>query len=110
MTNPAVAAPDDDIAGRVVRRDLAVAWVVNAVACTYFGWQFWVIWRAGDTMKAMFEGLGTEVHPVTRIVIDQRSWLLPSIYSGLVAVVAGKEFVVRDKRLSTMITCLLTIV
>jgi hypothetical protein len=92
------------------QRDLVIAWVTDAVACGYVGWQFWVLWRGGRVFKDLFEGLGAQLPPSTQLVIDHGVWLMPCLYGTFTAAVFGKELVVHDKRFSAMLTCLLVIV
>jgi len=92
------------------RRDLVIAWATNAAACGYLGWLLWVLWRGGRMFKGMFEGLGAELPLLTQIVIDQGFWLMPCLYGAFAGTVLVKEAFIDDKRFSTMLTCLLTIV
>jgi type II secretory pathway component PulF len=67
------------------------------------------LWHATGTFAAMFAGLGTELPTATRILIDYRSWIYPTCFGGIVAILIAKELVMRDKRLSTMLTFLLAV-
>jgi hypothetical protein len=57
----------------------------------------------------MFAGLGTELPLPTRILIDHRSWFYPVCFGGVIAILIAKELMMRDKRLSTMLTFFVTI-
>jgi hypothetical protein len=91
------------------QRERLVAWVTTAVACLYCGWMGIYQWRATGAFGAMFEGLGSDLPTATRILITYRTWIYPGVFGGLVALLVAKEFIVRDKRLSTMLTFLVTI-
>jgi hypothetical protein len=67
------------------------------------------LWRSTGVFVAMFEGLGSELPLATRILVDHRSWIYPGCFGGVVALMIAKELMVRDKRLSTMLTFLMTI-
>jgi hypothetical protein len=96
------------------KRENWVAWATNAVGCLYCGWMGFHLWRTtgviGATAGGMFAGLGAELPIATRILVDYRSWIYPGCFGGLVAILVAKELVVRDRRLSTMLTFLVTIV
>jgi type II secretory pathway component PulF len=67
------------------------------------------LWRSTGAFEAMFAGLGSELPLATRILVDYRSWIYPGCFGGVVALLIAKELMVRDKRLSTMLTFLVTI-
>jgi len=91
------------------QRERLVAWMTTGIAGLYCGWMGVYHWRSTGSFGAMFHGLGGELPAATRVLIDYRSWIYPGVFGGLVAILVAKEFVVRDKRLSTMLTFLVTI-
>jgi hypothetical protein len=91
------------------QRERWVAWATNVVGCLYCGWMGFHLWRSTGTVGDMFAGLGSELPIATGILVDYRSWIYPGCFGGLVALLVAKELMVRDKRLSTMLTILVTI-
>lgn len=98
--------------GPFVRQDEArLAWITDAVACAYFAWLFGFHWRNAGTFGQMYEGLGVAQLPLsTRIVVEQGGWLFPVLFVVFAGGTLVKERFIADKRLSTMVTFLLTIV
>jgi type II secretory pathway component PulF len=92
------------------RRERRVAWIATTVASLYCCWMGLQLWRATATFEAMFEGLGAELPLATRIVVEHGPWLYPAYIIGFVAILVWKELILADKRLSTMVTCLVLIV
>ncbi len=91
------------------QRERLVAWVTTGIAILYCGWMGVYQWRATGTFGAMFEGLGSDLPASTRVLINYRTWIYPGVFGGLIALLVAKELVVIDKRLSTMLTFLVTI-
>jgi hypothetical protein len=92
-----------------LHREQRVAWATTIIGCLYIGWMGLHLWRSTGTFAAMFAGLGSELPVPTRILIDYRSWIYPGCFGSLVGILVAKELIVRDKRLSTMLTFLVTI-
>jgi hypothetical protein len=93
------------------QREARLAWVTDAVACAYFAWLFGYHWRNAGTFGQMYEGLGVAQLPLaTRIVVHQGVWLFPLLFVVFAGATLAKERFMADKRLSTMVTFLLTIV
>jgi hypothetical protein len=91
------------------RRERRVAWAANVVGCLYCAWMGVQLWRSTGAFGALFAGLGAELPTATRMLVEYRSWIYPACFGAVVAILVGKELVVRDKRLSTMLTFLVTI-
>jgi hypothetical protein len=91
--------------------EVRLAWITDAVACAYFAWLFGSHWRNAGTFGQMYEGLGVARLPLsTRIVVEQAGWLFPVLFVVFAGTTLVKERFIADKRLSTMVTFLLTIV
>jgi type II secretory pathway component PulF len=82
----------------------------DSIACAYFAWLFGMHWRHAATFSALFEGLGAELPLPTRFVIGQRIWLFPVLFLLFAGIVIGKEWLVRNKRFSVMLTFLTTLI
>jgi hypothetical protein len=91
------------------QRERWVAWATTAIGCLYCGWMGIHLWRSTASFGAMFAGLGSELPVATRILVDYRSVIYPVCFGMLVATLVVKELMVRDKRLSTMLTFLVTV-
>jgi hypothetical protein len=91
------------------RREQRVAWATTILGCLYCGWMGLHLWRSTGAFGAMFAGLGSELPVTTRVLVDYRNWIYPGCFGAVVALLIAKELIVRDKRLSTMLTFLLTI-
>ena len=68
------------------------------------------LWRSTGHFAQMFKGLGADLPPSTAFLVHHGGWFYPLVFGFLVLLVFGKEFVIRDKRVSTMITFVLAIV
>ena len=91
------------------QRERWVAWATTVLGCLYCGWMGFQLWRSTGNFGAMFAGLGSDLPTATRFLVDHRSWIYPGCFVAFVAILVVKELIVRDKRLSTMLTFLLTI-
>lgn len=87
-----------------------LAWITDAVACAYFAWLFGFHWRNAGTFGQMYEGLGAELPLATQIVVRHGAWLFPLLFVVFAGATLVKERFMADKRLSVMVTFLLTIV
>jgi hypothetical protein len=85
-------------------REQQVAWATTILGCLYCGWMGFYLWRSTGTFEAMFAGLGADLPPPTRVLVEYRSWIYPGCFGGLVALLIAKELLMHDKRLSTMLT------
>jgi hypothetical protein len=101
--------PDPGGSRRRERREVLVAWVANGLACLYCGWMGVYLWRSTGVFGKMFEGLGAELPGSTSFVVVQRAWLYPTVFGALVVALLVKEALVSDKRLSTMLSLVVTI-
>ena len=92
------------------QRERVVAWIVNGLACSYCVWIGAYLWRGASVFGKLFEGLGTRLPPATEFVVHNDVWLYPAVFGGLVVALLVKELLVRDKRLSAMLSLAGTIV
>ena len=90
-------------------REHAIAWITTVLGSLYCWWMGFHQWRSTGTFGAMYEGLGSDLPTATRFLVDHRTWIYPVCFGALVAILIAKEMVMRDKRLSTMVTFLVTI-
>ena len=86
------------------RAQEVLAWFATAVSCLYFAWAYQTLGRHLGAFQAMFEGLGAEVPPSTQFLIDNQAWFCPLLFGAAILGVLGKEFLIRDKRLSLTLT------
>ena len=91
-------------ASRSEPREQQIAWATTILGCLYCAWMGFHLWRTTGAFEAMFEGLGAELPLSTRILVNYRSWIYPGCFGGVVALLIAKELLMRDKRLSTMLT------
>lgn len=91
------------------RRESVLAWTGTIVAVLYFAWRGATIFRVTRVLEGMFEGLGAQLPAATRLAVAQRPAILAVVFGLPIVVVIGKEFLVRDKRTSMMITMLIVI-
>jgi hypothetical protein len=76
----------------------------------YFAWRGATLFRVTGTFRAMFEGLDAQLPLATRLAVAYRGWILSIVFGLPALIVLGKEFVVRDKRTSVMMTMLVVII
>ena len=91
-------------------RERALARTINVLACLYCAWLGTTLWVRSPTLGSLLEGLGTELPASTKFVVAHGGWLYPLVFAGLIGVLTAKELLVQDKRLSAMLTALVTIV
>jgi type II secretory pathway component PulF len=92
------------------RREHGLAWGITIVASLHCAWMGFHLWRSTGKFAALYEGLGTQLPSPTRMLVEQGSWIYPLCFGGLIAVLVAKEVMVRDKRLSTMLTFAVAVV
>jgi hypothetical protein len=68
------------------------------------------LWRSTGQFARMIEGLGADLPPPVAFLVQHGGWFYPLVLGSPVLLVFGNEFVIRDKRASTMITFLLAII
>ena len=90
--------------------DALLAWTADGVVGLYFAWMSFSLWRNTDTFARMFAGLGAQLPTTTRFVVEHGAWFYPAVFAILLVVLVGKEFLIRDKRISTMATFLMACV
>ena len=91
------------------RRERWIAWAACSFGCVYCLWMGLQLWRGTGTFGAIFEGLGAELPAPTRILVSYRSWIYPGCFGGFVAILVAKELVLTDKRLTAILTMLITL-
>lgn len=91
-------------------RERVIAWAGAWLACFYFLWLGFTLSRGAAQFGQLFEGLGAEVPPLTRFLVDHHAVLFSAAFGVAALVVLVKERFVADKRVSMMITMLLVIV
>lgn len=92
------------------RREAVLAWAGTIVALLYFAWRGATLFDVSKPFRTMFEGLGAELPTATGLAVEHRVWVHLIVFGLPAIIVLGKEFVVRDKRTSLMITMLVVIV
>jgi hypothetical protein len=93
--------PYDKSAGK----ELAFAWAATAITCLYCAWLAVTLWRHASAFGAIFRGLGYELSNATRFVVEH-VWIYPVLFGILALFAVVKEWIVRDKRISVMLSFL----
>jgi hypothetical protein len=91
-------------------RGWVFVWASNLIACLYVLWLCGRPWYDSRDFDALAEGLGTELPWTTRLVARHGSWIFPTLCAGFVLAVLGKEWMVKDKRYSLLLTFLLVLI
>ncbi len=84
-------------------REWAFAWTATAIACLYFAWLAFTLWRHASAFGAIFRGMGLELPSATRLAVEH-VWIYPALFGILALVAVIKEWIVRDKRTSVMLS------
>jgi hypothetical protein len=90
-------------------KEIAISWLADVLAAVYFLWMGFHLWRSTKHFGEMFDGLGADLPAPTAFLVQHGGWFYPLVFGSFVLLVFGKEFVIRDKRVSTMITFVLAI-
>ena len=93
--------PDDKSA----HRESAFAWAATAITCLYCAWLAVVLWRQAGTFGEIFRGMGYQLPTSTRFVVES-VWIYPLLFGILALLTVVKEWMVRDKRLSVILSFL----
>jgi hypothetical protein len=88
------------------RRESAFAWAATVTACLYCVWLAVSLWRHTGAFGAIFRGLGVELPNSTRFVVEH-VWIYPVLFGIVALCVLVKEWIVRDKRMSVMLSFLI---
>jgi hypothetical protein len=94
--------------GHTRERQLCLA--INLVAVFYLLWLAISLGGATARFAQMYEALGAELSTPLEFLIRHGRWFYPSVFGGLAVVVVAKEWVIRDKRASSMVTLLIALV
>ncbi len=84
-------------------RERAFAWTATGIACLYFAWLAVTLWRHASAFGATFRGMGLELPSSTRLVVEH-VWIYPALFGILALFAVFKEWIVRDKRISVMLS------
>jgi hypothetical protein len=105
-----VALQGGSLGVRGSRAETVLAWVVNSLGCVYCAWVGLTLsWHSGS-FHMMFEGLGVELPTATRLLVAHGTILLPAMFGALILLLVVKEALLKDKRVSAILTCLITLV
>lgn len=96
-------------AGASQRRGAIVSWIANVLAAAYFARMSFHFCRSSRYFAEIFQGLGADLPGGAAFLIQHRYWFYPLVFGGFAFLVFSKESLLRDKRLSTMITFALVI-
>lgn len=91
------------------RRDAIIAWFAVGISCAYFIWSYISLETSTKVFQTLFTGLGVEFPVPTRFVIASHSWLYPLLFCGAGALTIAKEFVIRDRRTSLLLTLVISL-
>jgi hypothetical protein len=84
---------------------MAFAWAATAITCLYCAWLAVTLWRHANAFGAIFRGLGYELPKGIRFVVEH-VWIYPVLFGVLALFAVVKEWIVRDKRISVMLSFL----
>ncbi len=88
------------------RRELIFGWAATVIACIYCAWLAITLWRHAAAFGAIFRSLNYELSSGLRFVVEH-GWICPVAFGSLALFAVLKEWVMRDKRLSVMISFLI---
>jgi hypothetical protein len=98
------SAVELDQNGRTDRSGSAITWLATVLACGYFLWIGWSLYRSISVFAAMYSSMGVELPLITRFVVASYGWLFPIFFVGASGVVIAKQFFVRDRWINLSIT------
>lgn len=90
-------------------RERTLAWAGTIVAVVYFVYRGTTIFLAGVRFEIMFDGLGAPLPAATRFALDYRLPIVATLFGLPTVVIIAKEWFIRDKRISMMVTMLIVI-
>ena len=103
------SAIEPDKNGRTDRSGTAITWLATVLACAYFLWMGWSLYRSISAFAAMYNSMGVELPLITRFVVASYRWLFPLFLVGATGVVVAKQFIVRDKWINLSITFIIAL-
>lgn len=90
-------------------RERTLAWAGSIVAVVYFLYRGTTIFLAAAGFEIMFDGLGAPLPAATQFAVDHRLPILAILFGLPTVVIVAKEWFIRDKRISMMVTMLIVI-
>jgi cytochrome bd-type quinol oxidase subunit 2 len=93
--------PDDKSA----HRESTFAWAATAITCLYCAWLAVALWRHAGAFGEIFRAMGYQLPKGIRFAVE-RVWIYPLLFGILALLVVAKERMVRDKRLSVILSFL----
>ncbi len=90
------------------RRESTLGWGATVIACIYCGWLAITLWRHAAAFGAIFRSLNFDLSSGLRFVVEH-GWIYPVLFGALALFAVVKEWIMRDKRLSVMISFLVMI-
>ena len=91
------------------RTELLLALATDVVAAWYFGWMTLQLSGNTQAFAGLYKGLGAELPVPTRFLVENGQWFYPTFFGGLVLLLGAKEALISDKRLSSIVTCLVAV-
>ena len=85
-------------------RGAIIAWFAVAFSCVYFVWSYFALNTFTRVFLNLFSSMGVELPLPTRLVIASHYWLYPLLFCGAGVFLIAKEFVIRDRRISVLLT------
>ncbi len=95
--------------GTKFSRESFISWTTDIFAAAYLLWMGYSLRAGTANLGHLYEGLGADLPVFTRFLVQQGGWFYPLVFGFFTLIVFAKEFVIRDKRISTMVTFLLAI-
>ena len=93
-----------DKSSRTDRSVTAITWLATVLACSYFLWIGWSLYRSISVFADMYTSMGVVLPVITRLVVANYRWLFPVFFLGATGVMVAKQFFVRDKWVNLSIT------
>jgi hypothetical protein len=92
------------------RPETLSTWIVTILAFAYVAWTGFSLYRSTAAFSNLYNSLDVELWGPTWFLIRNYHWFYPSLFGGASALVITKQFFVREKWISLMITLTVAVV
>lgn len=87
-----------------IGRGSVVTWIATILACAYIVWTGAWLYHSTMAFRDLFASLNVELPAPTQFVISTYRWSMPISFGSVIVLVVAKQFLVREKWVSLVIT------
>ena len=104
MTGKPEKTSDRGPVARSTLPEILLAWLATLASCAYLYWAYTVMVRHTAAFEEALGPVAAELPGATRFLLAHRVWLYPAVFGTTGLLLVAKELVLRNKRLTLVLT------